>query len=114
LRSPLEPPYSELESRFVRYVKFGFEYSYFEPYHPKRLNLSRNTSSDGSYIWADLPRSGLKPDTLYFVVLRATLKGPGVFGHFLGGANYELEVREIEKAVEVDRQDCERHLEEDA
>jgi hypothetical protein len=105
-----EPPYSEVESEFRGYVSFGFEHSSFVPCAPESLNLSRNSFLGTNSIWVRFrtDRGALRSDTLYFAVLRGTLKGPGRFGH-LGVSAYELEVQEIEKTFEVNGQDCERH-----
>jgi hypothetical protein len=106
-----EPAYSEIKSEFRGYIFFGFELSRFTPCDAAAFNLSQNTFTGSNNIWASnipIEQLGLKEETLYYTEFKGTLAGPGRFGHF-GIFDHEVVVEEVNKIVEVDEEDCNRH-----
>lgn len=90
-----EPEYAEreyiLSGRFIS----EFEGNHFIPDNSEALNLTRNTFQDRpAQIWFDDLPEGHRYGKQRHVKVRATLKGPGSFGH-MGMSQYELIVHEV-------------------
>jgi|JI10StandDraft_1071094.scaffolds.fasta_scaffold211587_2 hypothetical protein len=89
-------------------LRFGFEYSAFDPCNIASLNLTPRDSGRPNDLWVDTQSPMLKgflPDTTYYVELKGTLLGPGNFGH-MGGADYELVISGISKLQDAEPSLC--------
>jgi len=107
-----EPPYAEVSSTYYGYISHGFENSGFISCHEESLNLSKNLFSNKAYIWAGITQglySEFQQDTLYFVKIKGSLKGPGSFGH-LGVSLYLMEIDSVMVKKEVAQKDCAKHV----